>query len=68
MIPVEGHPHLYRDESSGAIINCDSNSYTQYINSLNTRNNQKIEIENIKKDISEIKSLLREILNETRSN
>ena len=34
MIKVEGHPHLYRDEKSGAIINCDSMGYNQYVNSL----------------------------------
>jgi hypothetical protein len=63
MIPVEGHPNLYRDEQTGAIINCDNQSYNQYMNSLNNRKLQKIEIENIKKDIDEIKSLLKELLN-----
>ena len=33
MIKVEGHPNLYRDENSGAIINCDSTAYNQYVNS-----------------------------------
>lgn len=68
MIPVEGHPHLYRDEYSGAIINCDTISYNQYVNSLNSRQIQRIEIENLKKDVNEIKSLLKEILNESRRN
>ena len=27
MIPVEGHKHLYRDEKSGAIVNCDNTGY-----------------------------------------
>jgi hypothetical protein len=63
MIPVKGHPNLYRDEQSGAIINCDSNSYTQYVNSLNARESQKRELDNMKKDIEEIKSLLRELIN-----
>ena len=62
MIPVKGHPNLYRDEESGAIINCDNNSYTQYVNSLNNRNSQKRELDEMKKDISEIKSLLKELL------
>jgi hypothetical protein len=63
MIPVKGHPNLYRDEQSGAIINCDSNAYTQYLNSLNTREDQKKEILRLKSDIEEIKSLLKELLN-----
>jgi hypothetical protein len=63
MIRVKGHPNLYRDESSGAIINCDNQSYTQYVNSLHNREVQKNEIEHIKSDINEIKSLLKELLN-----
>jgi len=63
MIPVKGHPNLYRDEQSGAIVNCDSNAYTQYLNSLKNRETQKNEIDKIKDDINEIKFLLKELLN-----
>lgn len=63
MIKVEGYQNLYRDEHSGAIINCDSIAYDQYVNSINQREFQKREINEMKKDINEIKSLLREILN-----
>lgn len=63
MIPVEGHPNLYRDEQSGAIINCDNYAYNQYVNSLNNRNSQKRELEQMRQDIDEIKLLLREIIN-----
>ena len=62
MIPVKGHPNLYRDEESGAIVNCDNTSYNQYINSLNNRKSQKMELDQIKKDIEEIKNLLKQIL------
>jgi hypothetical protein len=63
MIPVKGHPNLYRDEKSGAIINTDTNAYTQYINSLRNREVQKNEIDKLKDDIDEIKSLLKDLLN-----
>lgn len=63
MIPVKGFPNLYRDERTGAILNCDNQSYNQYINSKNNREVQKVEIDQIKKDIDEIKSLLKEIIN-----
>jgi hypothetical protein len=62
MIKVEGHPNLFRDENSGAIINCDSTSYNQYINSLSKKELKKKEIEEIKEDIKEIKSILFQIL------
>lgn len=63
MIPVDGHPNLYRDQNSGAIINCDSQSYNQYINMVNNKKIQREEIDQLKKDIEEIKTLLRNILN-----
>jgi hypothetical protein len=62
MIPVKGHPNLYRDENSGAIINCDTNSYNQYLNIKTSRQNQKDELDRIKGDIEGIKSLLKEII------
>lgn len=66
MIRVKGHPNLYRDENSGAIINCDNQSYNQYVNSLHNREVQKNEIEQMKTDIQEIKSLLKELINGTK--
>lgn len=63
MIPVDGHPNLYRDAQTGAIINCDSIAYNQYVSSLRKRETEKREIENIKKDIDEIKLLLKELIN-----
>jgi|TARA_R100001510_G_C7639572_1_gene197291 hypothetical protein len=62
MIKVKGYQNLYRDENSGAIINTDSMAYNQYVNSLEQRDLQKKEISDIKNDIDEIKSLLRNLL------
>jgi len=67
MIKVEGHKNLYR-EDSGAIVNIDTNEYNNYIKLKNERKKQKEEIETIKNDISEIKSLLMEIINGSRQN
>jgi hypothetical protein len=63
MIKVEGHPNLYRDENSGAIINCDSTAYNQYVNSISKQEFRKKELDDMRKDINEIKSLLKELLN-----
>lgn len=62
MIKVEGHSNLYRDEVSGAIINCDTTSYNQYVNSLSKQELRKKELDDIKNDIKEIKFLLKKIL------
>jgi hypothetical protein len=63
MIPVEGHKHLYRDENSGAIVNCDTLGYSQYIKMKSEKQKQKEEIDQLKTDIEEIKFLLKEIIN-----
>ena len=63
MIKVEGHTNLYRDEETGAIINTDSTGYDDYIKSIERRDSEKMEMEKIKSDIDEIKSLLKDLLN-----
>ena len=44
MIPVEGHKHLYREES-GAIVNTDTNGYVNYMKAKNKKLTEKREIE-----------------------
>lgn len=72
MIPVEGHKNWFRDENSGAIINCDITGYGQYVKLRSEKKKQKEEerkeINQMKSDIDEIKSMLREILNGSKWN
>ena len=68
MIPVEGHTNLFRDEKSGAIVNVDTFGYSQYIKMKNEKQKQKEEIDQIKNDINEIKTLLRELINGSKWN
>ena len=67
MLRVEGHKHLFREES-GAIVNNDTHQYNEYIRMRTERRRQREEIEGLKNDISEIKSLLMEIINGPRQN
>jgi hypothetical protein len=67
MIKVEGYTNLYRDEQTGAIINHDTMAYNNYVNSLHKRDSEKKEIDNIKNEISEIKSLLKQLLEKNGS-
>ena len=62
MIPIKDHKHLYRDEKSGAVLNTDTDGFKQYKKMKGFKSNQKEEIERMKQDIEEIKSLLREIV------
>ena len=63
MIPVQGHKNLYRDEDSGAIINNDSLGYSQYMEMKLKKDNEREELDRMKSDIEEIKSLLKEVVN-----
>jgi len=62
MIKVEGHNNLFRDEESGAIMNLDAAGYQEYIKKRNLKNKEREDIHNIKSEINEIKSLLKEFL------
>ena len=62
MIRVEGYTNLYRDEETGAIVNCDTMAYNTYVSSLNVKYSQKREIDSIKSEISKIKFLLKQLL------
>jgi len=63
LIKVKDHPHLYRDEDTGAIINYDTLGYNRRIQRIESQKSQKEELDNMKKDIEEIKSLLKDFLN-----
>lgn len=72
---VEGHSHLLRDSKTNSIINTNMVEYQEYLNRRNVKadENQKIQhlesdVANIKDDLSEIKSLLRSLVNESRWN
>ena len=68
-LKVEGHTHLVRDVSSNAIINTNQSEYQLYMQRVKVREKQSDElrgavkeINNLKKDIREIKELIKEIV------
>ena len=66
LIPVEGHNNLFRDRNTGAIINDDSSGYVQYKKMKQRRQTEREELDILKSDIEEIKSLLKELTNGSR--
>ena len=66
LIPVEGHNNLFRDRNTGAIINDDGSGYVQYKKMKQRRQTEREELDILKNDIEEIKSLLKEITNGSR--
>lgn len=68
LVPVDGHHNFFRDPDTGAILNNDKSGYMQYIRLKEQRQKEKSELDQLKSDIAEIKSLLKEITNGSRQN
>ena len=67
---VEHHPELARDEYSKGITNIDNDAYSKYMQGATARKERNItlrnnteEINNLKEDVSEIKDMLRQLIN-----
>jgi len=60
---VDGHPSLYRDTSSGAIINDNSYEYDNYIKNYELRKNKSERIDKIEEDLNSLKSDINDIKN-----
>ena len=70
LIPVKGDSDLARDPNTDQIINTNRNSYQQYVNRREKRRIEKEkslniedDIANLKSELGEIKSLLKELVN-----
>ena len=66
---LEGHKDLARDPETNAIINVNNLEYTQYLSrrEVKIEKNEKVEtmeedLANVKSELNEIKSLLKELL------
>ena len=64
--PVEGHPNLYKDEETGVIVNRESSDRARYRLAkqqaiMNQQNS--VELDTLRNEIDEIKSLLQQLLN-----
>ena len=69
-VKVKGHSDLHRDVNSNASINTNASEYSLYMKRIKTRqkDNDKFknavrEINNLKHELREIKTLIKEIVN-----
>ena len=70
MYKVDGHSDLARDPKTNSIVNVNSTDYQQYIARRSVKNeevqksqNVEQELADLKGEINEIKSLLKELVN-----
>ena len=62
-VKVKGHPHLYRDLRSQAIINTDSDAYARYMARKRKQQTKDDEVRDVIRDVNELKNEMREIKN-----
>ena len=54
MIKVQGYPGLYRDENTGAIVNCNDSEYKHRLNKINAVDSQREEINRLRNELDEL--------------
>ena len=62
-LKVKDNDHLYRDVNTGAIINTDNSSFEKYKRAKLKFQNMEHELDFLKGEMSEIKSLLKQLVN-----
>ena len=67
MIPVEGHKSLFRDEETNAIVNTDTIAYENYVNNKQTNSDKKAEMDDVKRELAELKSMLKDLASKITS-
>ena len=67
MIPVEGHKNLFRDEKTNAIVNNDIIAYENYVSVRRKNTDKQAELDDMKKEIETLKSMLNELASKITS-
>ena len=61
-IKVKDSNSLYRDEDSGAILNCNDAAYDNYLKMKQNKLNEVDEMDKLKDDVDELKDMMKLIL------
>ena len=67
MIPVQGHKSLFRDEETNAIVNTDTIAYENYMNNKLVSSDKKAEMDDVKRELAELKSMLKDLASKITS-
>ena len=69
-LKVEGHGELYRDSTTNSIVNRNTSDYNRYMSQKKMRDNENQKVDSmeqnladLKNEINEIKSLLKDLVN-----
>ena len=62
-VKVKDSNSLYRDEESGAILNCNDTAYNNYLKMKENKMREVSEMDKLKDDVDELKDMMKLILN-----
>ena len=61
-LKVKDSGSLYRDEESGAILNCNDTAYDNYLKMKENKMKEVSEMDKLKDDVDELKDMMKLIL------
>ena len=61
-VKVKDSNSLYRDEGSGAILNCNDAAYNNYLKMKENKMKEVSEMDKLKDDVDELKDMMKLIL------
>ena len=61
-VKVKDSGSLYRDEDSGAILNCSDSEYNSYLKLKQKKMDEANEMDKLKNDVDELKDMMKLIL------
>ena len=61
-VKVKDSNSLYRDEESGAILNCNDTAYNNYLKMKENKMREVSEMDKLKDDVDELKDMMKLIL------
>ena len=61
-VKVKDSNSLYRDEESGAILNCNDTAYNNYLKLKEKKLQEAAEMDKLKDDVDELKDMMKLIL------
>ena len=61
-VKVKDSNSLYRDEESGAILNCNDSAYDSYLQLKEKKLKESAEMDKLKDDVDELKDMMKLIL------
>jgi len=61
-VKVKDSNSLYRDEESGAILNCNDTAYNKYLKMKENKMKEVSEMDKLKDDVDELKDMMKLIL------